>query len=55
MLAFLTGKKTYLLAAGFTAYAAFGWYAGHIDANTALEIVNLNGLGALLRAGVAKV
>lgn len=55
MLAFLAGKKTYLVAAGFTLYAAFGWYTGQLDANTAIEIFNVNGIGAMLRAGVAKV
>ena len=51
----LKGKKTYLLAIGFTAYAVFGWSQGLIDANAAIEIINVNGLGVFLRAGVAKV
>jgi hypothetical protein len=55
MLEFLSGKKTYLVALGFTVYAAFGWWMGHLTADAAVQIVNLNGLGALLRAGVAKV
>jgi hypothetical protein len=48
------GYRTYLVAIGFTVYAAFGWWMGQIDADTAIQIVNLNGLGVFLRASVAK-
>jgi hypothetical protein len=55
MLEFLSGKKTYLVALGFTLYAAFGWWMGHLTADAAITLINVNGVGALLRAGVAKV
>ena len=55
MLKALAGKKTYALAIGFTAYAIIAWWMGDLDANRAIEIINVNGLGVFLRAGVAKV
>jgi hypothetical protein len=48
----LGGYKTYLVAIGFTVYAAFGWWMGHLDADTALQIINVNGLGVFLRMGL---
>ena len=50
---FLNGKKTYLLAIGFTAYAIFGWYTGSLDANAAIQIIMDSGLGATIRHGIA--
>jgi hypothetical protein len=51
----MAGKKTYLVALGFTVYAAFGWWFGQMDADTAIQVINVNGLGVFLRAGIAKV
>jgi hypothetical protein len=51
----MAGKKTYLVALGFTAYAAFGWWFGQMDADTAIQIINVNGLGVFLRMGVKNV
>ena len=51
----VNGWKTYLLAAGFTAWAIFGWFFELHDANTALQIIQTSGVGATLRHAVGKV
>jgi hypothetical protein len=48
----LNGKKTYLIAAGFTAYALIGLWMGKIDGITTVELVMQAGLGATIRHGI---
>jgi hypothetical protein len=50
----LDGKKLYLLAAGYTVYALLGLALGHLDWNQAFGMIMDSGLGATLRAAIAK-
>lgn len=52
MLAFLSGKKTYILAAAVTAYALFGWWMGYIEQAEALRLVMESGFGATIRNAI---
>lgn len=52
LLMLLRGKRTYLLSLGFTAYAVFGWYAGSMTADQAINVIQTSGLGATLRAAI---
>jgi ABC-type Na+ efflux pump permease subunit len=52
MIEFLKGKKSYLLAAAL-AYGLGGYFTGHFDAQTMIEMIwAALGLGAL-RAGIS--
>jgi hypothetical protein len=50
----LDGKKLYILAGGYTLYALIGLAIGHLDWNQAIAIIMESGLGATLRAAIAK-
>jgi hypothetical protein len=50
----LAGKKLYLLAAAYTVYALIGLAVGMLDWNQAIAIIMESGLGATLRAAIAK-
>ena len=45
----LKGKKTYLLSLGWLIYAIAGAAIGQIDMKTALEMLQISGLGATIR------
>lgn len=51
----IDGFKTYGLAIAFTAYAVFGWFFDLHSADTMMQIININGLGATLRHAVGKL
>ena len=52
LFSWLSGKKTYFVAVGMIAYAAFGWWIGQMDQTQAMALV-FNALGiAGLRHGV---
>jgi hypothetical protein len=51
----ISGKKTYIMAGLSVLYAIAGVLLGHIDYNTAVQIVIDSGLVAALRSGIAKV
>ncbi len=50
----LSGKKTYFLAALGFAWAVIGWAMGYIDSQYAMEVAWASVTAAALRAGVAK-
>jgi hypothetical protein len=50
----LAGKKLYILAAAYTLYALVGLALGLLDWNQAMSIFMESGLGATLRAAIAK-
>ena len=55
LLSRINGYKTYLISAAMIAYAVTGFFLGHIDGNTAVEMI-LQALGlSALRSGVAKL
>lgn len=39
MIAYLEGKKTYIVAACGVLYAIFGFVTGHLDSNTAIDTI----------------
>lgn len=53
MLTKLNGYKTYALALLGIIYAVSGFFTGHIDANTAFELVLGSGGLATLRHGIS--
>jgi hypothetical protein len=50
----LAGKKLYILAGAYTLYALIGLAVGMLDWNQAMSIIMESGLGATLRAAIAK-
>lgn len=53
MLNTLNGYKTYVLAILGLVYAISGFFTGHIDANTAMELILGSGGLATLRHGIS--
>lgn len=51
----LTGKKSYLLAAGVAVYAGLGWALGYQSSDQAVNLLIASGAISTLRAGIAKV
>jgi hypothetical protein len=51
----LSGAKTYMVATAAVGYALYGYFTGHLDANTAAGFLMSGAGGAALRAGLAKV
>lgn len=49
----LKGKKTYILAGAGVAYAAGGYFTGHMDANIAIQTAGMALGGASLRHGLS--
>ena len=52
-IAWLKGKKTYLLAFVAIITAAVSWFIGDLDAKTALEAIWAALMGVSIRAGVS--
>lgn len=53
MINYLKGKKSYILAIGGIVYALLGYFTGHLDANSALNLV-FGSMGlSTLRAGIS--
>ncbi len=48
------GKKTYVMAALLAVYAISGAILGKMDWNNAIQLILGSGIGAALRAGIAK-
>ncbi len=46
----LQGKKTYIAASIGVLYAIFAFLTGHIDANGAMQLIEVAAVGAGLRA-----
>ncbi|HBX15917.1 MAG: hypothetical protein UV20_C0009G0009 [Candidatus Magasanikbacteria bacterium GW2011_GWA2_42_32] len=51
---FLSGKKTYILAAVGFVWALIGWIMGFIDAKQAQEVIWASLTAMALRAGINK-
>lgn len=54
MLTTLNGYKTYAIAILGVIYAVSGFLTGHMDANTALELIGSSGAIASLRHAIDK-
>jgi hypothetical protein len=54
MIQWLQGKKTYLLGLAALAYAIGGYFSGHLDAQTAMDIIWASLTSMALRAGISK-
>ena len=52
---FLKGKKTYLLAFALFAYAAGGYFTGHLTLTDAVSLVYGSGVISSFRAAIAKI
>lgn len=55
LITWLQGKKTYLLAIALLAYTIGGYFTGHLDQQTALELLFSSGVISSLRAAITKV
>jgi hypothetical protein len=55
MLDFLSGKKTYIVAAGTILYAIGGIFLNHHDVSFAVQLIVDALMGATIRGGVAKI
>lgn len=55
MIDFLKGKKTYILSALAVVYAISGLALGHIDPQTAVDMIWVALTGSALRASVTNV
>ncbi len=53
MIQFLSGKKTYFLALAALAYAIGGFFTGHIDGNSAVDMIWAALAAGALRHGVS--
>lgn len=49
----LTNKKTYIAAAIGVLYAIFAFLTGHIDANGAMQLIEVAAASAGLRSAIA--
>lgn len=55
IITWFAGKKTYFMALALLAYAAGGYFTGHMTSTEALGLLWSSGTLASLRAAIAKV